>query len=466
MSKSLRKSLNLDLVDLAEMLRSKGRGRDTVLAHITPKEAALLKARGGRGSTNPHTGLPEYEDDFGFDFGFDFGGGGEDYTPSYDPTPTYDPAPSYDPVAFEQPAAPEQFVDQGGGGGAFNDFSQGGDVGPNGGPPVETPAYSEDQFQQAAAGGTPQYDEAQMQQAIAGELPSGTGDYAAPSSDNTIKDLFDKYGSNILKLLGPAALAAFGAKTGTTAAQQGQAGADKVAGIVQQPGGATIAPIADRIQTAQNQMTGPGGLAPQAQQFGKQASEQIGAVAPQLQQVGRNIAAYGEPLIGIGANQMMQALSGGLTPANRQAFEAMKAQSEQGIAKRGGVGVMQAGRAEMDALASLAEKQFAQGQSAYQAGAAYGVQGQSLQAEAARLGLSQAQVELVQNNLSGTIRQNAINMGLQQAGIADQYLIQSIKMGLASDQQTSANLQNLYSKMAQIAFSQPTTTTTTTRATA
>ena len=451
MSKSLRKSLNLDLVDLAEMLRSKGRGRDTVLAHITPKEAALLKARGGRGSTNPHTGLPEYEDDFSFDFG----GGGEDYTPSYDPTPTYDPAPSYDPVAFEQPAAPEQFVDQGGGGGAFNDFSQGGDVGPNGGPPVETPAYSEDQFQQAAAGGTPQYDEAQMQQAIAGELPSGTGDYGAPSSDNTIKDLFDKYGSNILKLLGPAALAAFGAKTGTTAAQQGQAGADKVAAI----GPAVQARAAD----AQQQMIGPGGLAPQAQQFGKQASEQIGAVAPQLQQVGKNIAAYGQPLVDIGSNQMQMALSGGLTPANRQAFEAMKAQSEQGIAKRGGVGVMQAGRAEMDALASLAEKQFAQGQSAYQAGAAYGVQGQSLQAEAARLGLSQAQVELVQNNLSGTIRQNAINLGLQQAGISDQYLIQSIQMGLASDQQTSAILSNLYSKMAQIAFSQPTTTTTTTR---
>jgi len=114
----------------------------------------------------------------------------------------------------------------------------------------------------------------------------------------------------------------------------------------------------------------------------------------------------------------------------------------------------------------LAEKQFSQGQSAYQAGAAYGVQGQSLQAEAARLGLSQAQVELVQNNLAGTFQQNAINMGLQQAGIADQYLIQSIKMGLASDQQTAANLTNLYSKMAQIAFSQPTTTTTTTRATA
>jgi hypothetical protein len=459
-SKSLRKSLNLDIVDLAEMLRSKGRGRDTVLAHITPKEAALLKARGGRGSTNPHTGLPEYEDDFSFDFS----GGGADYTPSSDPTPTNDPAPSYAPAPTQdysapsyEPAAPEQPVDQGGGGGApqVDQFSQGGDVGPNGGPPVETPAYSEQQFQQAAAGGTPQYDEAQMQQAIAGELPSGTGDYGTSTPDNTIKDLFDKYGSNILKLLGPAALAAFGAKTGTTAAQQGQAGADKVAAI----GPAVQARAAD----AQQQMIGPGGLASQAQQFGKQASDQIGAVAPQLQQVGKNIAAYGQPLVDIGSNQMQMALSGGLTPANQQAFEAMKAQSEQGIAKRGGVGVMQAGRAEMDALASLAEKQFAQGQSAYQAGAAYGVQGQSLQAEAARLGLSQAQVELVQNNLSGTIRQNAINLGLQQAGISDQYLIQSIQMGLASDQQTSANLQNLYSKMAQIAFSQPTTTTTTTR---
>lgn len=459
MSKSLRKSLNLDLVDLAEMLRSKGRGRDTVLAHITPREAALLKARGGRGSTNPHTGLPEYDDEFSFDFG----GGGEDFTPSYEPAPSYEPEPIQDisappdqSAAFEQPAAPDQPIDQGGGGGAppVDDFTQGGDEGIGGAAPVDSPA-----------GGTPQYDEAQMQQAIAGQLPSGTGDQGTPSSDNTIKDLFDKYGSNILKLLGPAALAAFGAKTGTTAAQQGQTGADKVAGIVSTPGGATIAPIADRIQTAQNQMTGPGGLAPQAQQIGKQASAQIGAVAPQLQQVGRNIAAYGEPLIGIGANQMTQALSGGLTPANQRAFEAMKAQSEQGIAKRGGVGVMQAGRAEMDALSNLAQQQFQQGQSTYQAGAAYGVQGQSLQAEAARLGLSQAQVEMVQNNLAGTIQQNAINLGLQQAGIADQYLIQSIQMGLASDQQTSANLTNLYSKMAQIAFSQPTTTTTTTRTT-
>jgi hypothetical protein len=458
-SKSLRKSLNLDLVDLAEMLRSKGRGRDTVLAHITPKEAALLKARGGRGSTNPHTGLPEYEDDFSFDFS----GGGADYTPSYDPTPTYDPAPSSDPTPTNDPAPSSDPVQTYNPAQTYDPSNDAGAASSDTGALDTIGRDSTGGFDMSQYAGQPQ---PQIDSSVTGEgaFAPGAQDPATtpredPSTynppDNTIKDLFDKYGSNILKLLGPAALAAFGAKTGTTAAQQGQAGADKVAAI-----GPTVQA---RAADAQQQMIGPGGLASQAQQFGKQASDQIGAVAPQLQQVGKNIAAYGQPLVDIGSNQMQMALSGGLTPANRQAFEAMKAQSEQGIAKRGGVGVMQAGRAEMDALASLAEKQFAQGQSAYQAGAAYGVQGQSLQAEAARLGLSQAQVELVQNNLSGTIRQNAINLGLQQAGISDQYLIQSIQMGLASDQQTSAILSNLYSKMAQIAFSQPTTTTTTTR---
>jgi hypothetical protein len=65
---SLSKSLKMDLPALAEMLRSKGRGKDTMLAHITPKEAALLKRRGGSGSVNPDTGLPEFEDSGTYDF--------------------------------------------------------------------------------------------------------------------------------------------------------------------------------------------------------------------------------------------------------------------------------------------------------------------------------------------------------------------------------------------------------------
>ena len=41
-----------------------GRNGDTMLAHITPEEAALLKARGGAGTINPVTGLPEYANIF------------------------------------------------------------------------------------------------------------------------------------------------------------------------------------------------------------------------------------------------------------------------------------------------------------------------------------------------------------------------------------------------------------------
>jgi hypothetical protein len=41
-------------------LASKGRYGDTMLAHINPEEAALLKSMGGAGTVNPQTGLPEF----------------------------------------------------------------------------------------------------------------------------------------------------------------------------------------------------------------------------------------------------------------------------------------------------------------------------------------------------------------------------------------------------------------------
>jgi hypothetical protein len=107
----------LDLKALAEMLRRQGRGQDTILAHITPQEAALLKSRGGAGTMNPNTGLPEFEtDDYGDDYsGVDLGV----YTqpvnqPMYSsvdiaPTPESGPepvTPTYGTVAqrFEAPA--------------------------------------------------------------------------------------------------------------------------------------------------------------------------------------------------------------------------------------------------------------------------------------------------------------------------------------------------------------------------
>ena len=48
------------LADVASYLAAQGRNGDTMLAHITPEEAQLLKDRGGSGTINPVTGLPEF----------------------------------------------------------------------------------------------------------------------------------------------------------------------------------------------------------------------------------------------------------------------------------------------------------------------------------------------------------------------------------------------------------------------
>lgn len=123
---------DLDLRGLAQLLREKGRGRDTVLAHITPAEARLLKARGGRGSINPDTGLPEFEDEaFVSDTGGDYGGGddvvpvdegtlppvdfGQDFapTPGFEVTPSPVPAGGPTETQYAAPAFQQQAV-QGG----------------------------------------------------------------------------------------------------------------------------------------------------------------------------------------------------------------------------------------------------------------------------------------------------------------------------------------------------------------
>jgi len=57
------------LKSIAQELSQYGRNGDTMIAHINPQEAEMLKAMGGSGTINPHTGLPE----FGM---FGIGGGG------------------------------------------------------------------------------------------------------------------------------------------------------------------------------------------------------------------------------------------------------------------------------------------------------------------------------------------------------------------------------------------------------
>jgi hypothetical protein len=54
----------LSLPDMADRLASAGRGKDSILAHINPTEARLLKSRGGSGKRNPRTGIMEFRSDF------------------------------------------------------------------------------------------------------------------------------------------------------------------------------------------------------------------------------------------------------------------------------------------------------------------------------------------------------------------------------------------------------------------
>lgn len=105
MAKNLATILKTDMVSgvplqaLAEAVRRAGRGRDTVLAHITPREAAKLKREGGSGTINPETGLPEFQEvDFGgLDTGFQsmdpYVG---DITGLYGSENTFDPGQFYD----------------------------------------------------------------------------------------------------------------------------------------------------------------------------------------------------------------------------------------------------------------------------------------------------------------------------------------------------------------------------------
>ena len=66
---------NTDIKKLLQKAQGLGRGKDTILAHITPEEAKLLKSKGGKGTLNPKTGLLEF--DPGMDAGQTEDAGGE-----------------------------------------------------------------------------------------------------------------------------------------------------------------------------------------------------------------------------------------------------------------------------------------------------------------------------------------------------------------------------------------------------
>jgi hypothetical protein len=299
---NLSKALNTDMAGLAQILRKKGRGKDSVLAHITPKEAALLKARGGSGTINPDTGLPEFDD----------------YSSIPDVASQQDPAVlSSGEGNFQLGSArtPEQ---------ASQNVGFGYQVSPD----VAQPApyyggYSGETIptgsaiQGVSADIAPQF---QISQPIAGQAfgtNTGIADTgfkpqevsAAPETPNLFEKAYDKIsnyassdkGSDTLTKMGLAtALGLYGASTNRAAA------------------------AGNRAATAETQ-----------------------AIAAPYQQQGQNLIA--------------QAQAGTLSPASQQAYAAAQAQLAQAKSGRGGVGAQQTANQMATLYQTLLNNQYTYG---------------------------------------------------------------------------------------------------------
>ena len=297
---SISKTLKMDLPALAEMLRSKGRGKDTMLAHITPKEAALLKRRGGSGSINPDTGLPEFEDSG------DYTSGAVDYSTVAPMSPAYDTISGSAGQYTTTPGTTAGFAETQ----RQEDFAQTpsspytdqsiypGGVAPKGVDTVFTPSgqsYNIAPGQFVAPTPTAPGVVSPEQQAAA---PAKTDPNAPKDFSEQLKAALTP--GNLAKLGLVAGLGAFGS------GQARKAGAQNVAAT----------------------------------------GEQQAIASPYQQQ--------GQQLIG-------QAQRGELSPQSQQAYQAAQAQINQGVANRGGVGQQQSANQLANIYNTLLNNQYTYG---------------------------------------------------------------------------------------------------------
>lgn len=299
MAKALMESLQIDLPALAQIIRSKGRGRDTVLAHITPKEAALLKKRGGSGTINPDTGLPQFDDG-------EFG-------------PTYAEM-GYTPPAA-QAAAPVATTEQ---------LQAGGYTVPSQAPSAAPTQTFENQVaatqaaEDLAAG--PSAGAVPTGQAITGGYYPGTTAYA-PTSLTPAQLAQTSLGES------PYAPAPAAAPTAAAPTKPEQ---EKILGMSPD----TLA----RLGLA-------GGLGLYGASTARKAAGQAQAATQQQQNIATPYQATGQELI-------RAAQAGELTPQSMQSYKAAQAQLQQQIATRGGVGAEQAAN-QLEALRqTLLQNQF------------------------------------------------------------------------------------------------------------
>ena len=276
----------LSLPEMADRLASAGRGKDSILAHINPTEARLLKSRGGSGKRNPSTGIVEFDD-----YSEDPNAGEAEAQANMAPPPTsyapaaQDPAQQQQAEAAKTPAsAPAP---------AFDPYAGGNDRAA-----IPAPAPAPVTPQQAVTqGSAPGSVQAAQQGAapITGTTTAAAAQQAAPSKSfmETLKGYSTDLGdfNKALQPLAPYLKAGAGVATavqGQEAAKQAAAQADKNA--------AEIKALSDPYR--------------------KQAA--------QLQQQGQQLMELGQ--------------GGGITSAQQKQLEIQRAQAAQQMASSGVTG--------------------------------------------------------------------------------------------------------------------------------
>jgi hypothetical protein len=298
---AIEKALKMDLPALAEMLRSKGRGKDTMLAHITPREAALLKRRGGSGTINPDTGLPEFDDEF---------------------APT---GPTYSELGYTP--APEQA-----------------------GPPIQYAApevqqqYNQQAYAQPSTDTTGGYS---FQATRPGTTGAEFGLSAAPQQQvGTLIPPPTQTGLSI-PTTAPGLGAGAGQEALRTAQLEGPAPTPKDTGVL-----ASLGKLATPEALARLGLAGGLGLFGASQ--ARKGAAQTQAAQAQQQAIAQPYQQQGQQLVA-------QAQRGELTPQSQQAYQAAQAQINQGIAQRGGVGAQQAANQMANLYQTLLNNQYTYG---------------------------------------------------------------------------------------------------------
>lgn len=280
-------SMTSNLAEIAKMLEKKGRGGDTILAHITRREAEMLKDMGGAGTVNPETGLLEFYD------GYVEGG----FVPDY--------AYGEGAVSTGQGVSPET--------GQIYQVEPPAQMGPTSGS-----TYTDTQLSSFPA-----------YQGLSDVVQAPVGAYA-PVTNVTAGGF-------------PATGAVTPTAPGVTTEKPVDIGFGPGKMTPDETEKSFLEKLTGKLSTPQMIQLGLGGLGAIAgAQRAKQAATQGQASKAELQALAAPYQAQGKELV-------RAAQAGELSPTGQQSLQAVRAQLAQGVEQRGGVGAAQAS-AQIEAL--------------------------------------------------------------------------------------------------------------------